>query len=352
VEKEAVTASIAMEIGALGHLDLNAVLDGAARLRPGRSAVSEGSKATPLSFADFDRKVLGLAWQISLLKLGQQSRLLLLGGASVSSILLIFAALRAGLDVALAPAILDADELRRFAQDVEAVALAVDPAFLAVQSEEDVRELAARLPSMRVICATAKMDGAVWLDTDTVVPQETLPENKADGLVILHDPQGPPAYFNQRRLLAAALDVATQARIGTQQPILSTLSPISFAGLVAGPLAALLAGTQLVLHAPFERAALVADLGKLAPCHLLAPAALLPALARERVAAPRHCASLILAGAGKAETEPGAMDESLPVFGLSWSGGAGYSFARHGAEAQPLAVMGQRMRATNIFNQA
>lgn len=346
------TASIAIEIGALGQLDLNAVLDGAARLRPGRPALSEASGATPLSFADFDRKVLGLSSQFTQLNLAPQSRLLVLGGASVSSILLIFAALRASLDVALAPAFLDADDLRKFAEDVEAVALAVDPAFLAVRSHEDVLELAAGLPSVRVICATAQMDGAVSLDPDTVLPQERLPENKADGLIILHDPKGPPAYYNQRRLLAAALDVATQARIGTQQPILSTLSPMNFAGLVAGPLAALLAGTHLVLHAPFERAPFAADLRKLAPCHLLAPAALLPALARERVTAPMNCASLILSSAGEAAKQPGAVDDSLPVFDLSWSGSAGYSFARHGAEAQPLAVMGQRMRATTMFNQA
>ncbi|MDB5594735.1 MAG: AMP-dependent synthetase [Hyphomicrobiales bacterium] len=346
------TASMAIEIGALGHLDLNAVLDGAARLRPGRPALSDGSDAPPLRFADFDRKVLGLASQLAQLKLAPQSRLLLLGGASISSILLIFAALRAGLDIALAPAFLDPAELRRFAQDVEAVGLAVDPAFLAVRSEDYVLEMAAGLPGVRVICAMSPMDSAVLLDPDIPMGSENVPDNKTEALVILHDPQGPPAYYNQRRLLAAALDVATQARIGTQQPILSTLSPMSFAGFVAGPLAALLAGTQLVLHAPFERAAFAAALGKLEPCHLLAPAALLPALARERVTASRHCASLVLSGTGEAPPQPGAVEESLPAFNFSWSGSAGYSFTRRGAEPQPLAVMGQRMRAATIFNQA
>ncbi|MDB5650633.1 MAG: hypothetical protein JWL62_2153 [Hyphomicrobiales bacterium] len=343
------SASIAREIGALDHLDFGTVLDGAARLRPERLALS-GADIARLSFGAFDSRVTQLATQFSALQLPSQSRLVLCGGTSVTSVLVIYAGLRAGLDVALAPAHLDATALAIFARDVEAVAIAADMACPGARAEDEMLEIAASLPALRVICATGPMDGAVLLDAEAEGTVAFQPVRAADGLVIMHDPEGPPAYYNQRRLLAAALDLVTQASISLQQPVLSTLSPMGFAGLVAGPLAMLLTGAPLVLHAPFELREFTDELARLAPCHVVAPAALGPALLRERVVTAAHCASLILAKSGEDVMLP---EEDRPlVLDLSWSGASGYVLQPREAPAQKLAVIGQRMRAVAMFNQA
>lgn len=72
--------------------------------------------------------------------------------------------------------------------------------------------------------------------------------------------------------MVAALDFVARAKIGRATPILSTLPPTTFAGLVAGPFAALLSGTTLHLHGPFDADDFLKTRGKLGHAHLVAPA--------------------------------------------------------------------------------
>jgi hypothetical protein len=74
-------------------------------------------------------------------------------------------------------------------------------------------------------------------------------------------------------LIAAGLDFASRARIGRETPILCTLPPTSFAGLVAGPFAALLSGAALHLHGPFDARDFLKLRDRLARPHLVVPAA-------------------------------------------------------------------------------
>ena len=98
----------------------------------------------------------------------------------------------------------------------------------------------------------------------------------------------------QQTLVAAALDLVTRARIGMRLPIVATIAPVTFAGLVAGPVAALLAGAPLLLHGPFAAAGFTALLERAGPAHLVAPAAMLPALRRAGLLDAETLASLIL----------------------------------------------------------
>lgn len=63
-------------------------------------------------------------------------------------------------------------------------------------------------------------------------------------------------------------------------PILSLCAPSSLPALVAGPLAALIVGAPLHYLAPFESARFLATIDALGPTRLVAPAMLLPDLAK------------------------------------------------------------------------
>jgi hypothetical protein len=105
---------------------------------------------------------------------------------------------------------------------------------------------------------------------------------------------GEIVHHKQRTLVAAALDLVTRARIGMRLPIVTTIAPASFAGLCAGPVAALLAGAPLLLHGPFQSAEFSTLLRRWAPAHLVSPATLLGALNGARLVGPQTLASLIL----------------------------------------------------------
>ncbi|HEY8579607.1 MAG TPA: hypothetical protein VIL72_06950, partial [Beijerinckiaceae bacterium] len=98
----------------------------------------------------------------------------------------------------------------------------------------------------------------------------------------------------QRALVAAALDLVSRARIGMRTPIVTTIAPARIAGLVAGPIAGLMAGAPVALHGPFSGRAFAALLEDLAGAHLVVPGALLPALAAAGLYDQRVAASVLL----------------------------------------------------------
>jgi len=78
--------------------------------------------------------------------------------------------------------------------------------------------------------------------------------------------------------MAAGLDFVARAKIGRATPILSTLPPTTFAGLVAGPFAALLSGAPLHLHGPFEADDFLKMRDNAGHAHLVVPARIAPDL--------------------------------------------------------------------------
>ena len=96
----------------------------------------------------------------------------------------------------------------------------------------------------------------------------------------------------QAALFADALSLVEQARITPAKRLISTLPPATLAGLVAGPFAALIGASSLVLHGPFDAARFLA-LGDAEPgYHLVVPAALGALFADRALSA--DLASLIL----------------------------------------------------------
>ena len=78
----------------------------------------------------------------------------------------------------------------------------------------------------------------------------------------------------QATLFADALSLVEQARINPTRRILSLMPPSSRAGLVAGPFAALVGASALVLHGPFRSDTFLSHLDAEPGAHLVAPVAI------------------------------------------------------------------------------
>jgi hypothetical protein len=108
-----------------------------------------------------------------------------------------------------------------------------------------------------------------------------------------------PVMHEQTTLMAAGLDFVARAEIGRATPILLTLPPTSFAGLAAGPFAALLSGATLHLHGPFAADDFLKTRDRAGHAHLVVPAAIAPDL--ESAAILEGLASTVLVSRLSAE---------------------------------------------------
>ncbi len=301
----------------LGSFDLDTLLAGAARLRGDRKAIADGSRS--LSFEELDRQANAVATQFGALGLGVGECVLLVAGLRVSAIVGIIAGLRAGLQVALAPAHIDAASLAACAGDVSACVLIADRSYGKIAPLEACFEAALLSPRVRMIStlryaddvrvetAGADLDGVVVIDPAALAARDTGNANSfglsriatrlpivtfgADGSLIAHD---------QRTLVAAGLDFVAKARVGMRLPIITTLAPSSFAGLVAGPFASLLAGAPLLLHGPFDAAAFVQTIDSCEPAHVIVPSSLLPMCEAAGLVRATRIASLVLVSRAQA----------------------------------------------------
>ena len=80
--------------------------------------------------------------------------------------------------------------------------------------------------------------------------------------------------LHQQATLITADSFRRPRQIGRVTPILSTLAPVSCAGFVAGPCAALLSGATLYLHGPFAEEDFLAARNQTESAHLVLPVAL------------------------------------------------------------------------------
>jgi non-ribosomal peptide synthetase component F len=316
VEEKSVTLAASDEATGLDPIvsfDLDTLVSGAVRLRADRIAIADSKHmgAAALSFAEFDRRVSALAalWLDLGLKPGE--RILIAGGATATCVIALIAALRAGLDVALAPLHLGGEDMRDFARGADAAALAAENAYGELHPAGDLLNVAAQVPRVRLVCSLGggeKVDGAVDADPERLAPiaHRFAAKRTGDARIITRAHNGEIVVHRQQTLVAAALDLVTRARIGMRLTIVTTLAPVSFAGLVAGPVAALLAGAPLLLHGPFAAADFTALVAGAGPAHLVVPAAILPMLQGAGFLDAEMLASLILVSRRDRLDEPPA----------------------------------------------
>lgn len=315
---------------------LDTLVAGAARLRP--EAVAFADDGETLTAAEAAARTAALARLLVEYGLRPGERLVLVGGASAALCIALAAGVRAGFDLALAPVDLDAASLAAYARAVGATGLVGASRYGDHDFGETCLAAAMDAPDVRLVASLGPdaMDGAADLSPAAIA--DFAAARPDDGLARGKPPGAPPAQFLTRRrdgavvahrqatLMAAGLDLVTRAKIGRPTPVLTTLPPVTFAGLVAGPVAALLAGSPLRLHGPFTAAGFVDACADLRDPHVVLPAAAGAAIVRSGLTA--GFAALIVCTRGEpAPVLPGA---ACPLVDL-------YAAAESAAVAEPRA---------------
>ncbi len=279
---------------------LDALLTTAARSSP--DTVLLGDDAGGVAAAVLARRSRVLAERFRLLGLGRGERLLVVASAQVQTLVVVVAAVRAGLEPALARPGLGAIELAAHAAAAEAAAL-IGPAFYGETLGESYLSAAALAEGVRLIAThgAKPVDDALDVSAATLdASPETREAETGESplempfIATFTGPSTAPRLVSHRQatLFADALSLVEQARINPTRRILSLLSPSSRAGLVAGPFAALVGASELVFHGPFAARAFLAHLDAEPGAHLVLPGAIGAQLAAE--AFTNEVSSLIL----------------------------------------------------------
>jgi mycobactin salicyl-AMP ligase len=262
---------------------LDTLISGAARLRPDGLAFADRISPWPLGIVA--AHVAALARILADCGLSPGERILLVGGAEVSVAIAAIAALRGGFVPALAPVDLDPAALSAYATAVNAAAIAGPATYGDFVPLDACLIAAASVPSIRLVAnfGPGEHDGTVDLGVGAMLryaaqhPDFGIERGKRlvsePPPIITYDRRrARPIEHRQATLIAAALDFVARTRIGRVTPILSTLSPVSAAGFVTGPCAALLSGAPLYLHGPFNEEDFLAARNQAESAHLILPA--------------------------------------------------------------------------------
>jgi hypothetical protein len=235
-------------------------------------------------------------------------RVLLVMSSRTIAVLALAGALRAGLVPVLLPCGLGPVELAAYAKVSDAAAL-VGPTHLGHQDYgESYLSAAALSDTIRLIATLGpgRIDGAADFQASALVPSgvsapfEPSPAGSEGEFILTFERPAHPAPasgvplvpHSQAEIFSAVLPLAAEAQLNPSRPLISTLVPATFAGLVAGPYAALMAAASLTLHGPFDAAGFLRACDAEPGAHLTAPAAIAPVL--QEAGLTRGDASLIL----------------------------------------------------------
>jgi hypothetical protein len=265
------------------QFSLDALVSATARLRPESFACHDRVQSLPYGMLAVH--VAALARQLSECGLKPGETIILTGGAEASLVVALIAALRGGYEPALAPLDLEPAQLAAYARALNAAAIIGPSHYGDFSPAETFLATAASVDSIRLVGSYGPQlfDGTLDLSPAACLRYATaFPDNGLDRPAV--EPVAPPrimtfdrghggrpVFHRQSTLIAAGLDFAARAKVGRETPILCTLPPTTFAGLVAGPFAALLSGAVLHLHGPFNAQDFVKTRDRLVHPHLVAP---------------------------------------------------------------------------------
>ena len=319
----------------LGAYSLSNLLRGAARLDPHGPAVSgplrRNSAITQARFTyrELDREADCAARRLMARGLAPGERVLVIGGADPACLIALLGAARAGLAVVMSHAGRGARDLAVIAAMSEAAALIGAGDFPGLDFTGRLFEAAAHAAGVRLVAlyGAAPTDGAIALDAPEAegeAPEAELPAD-CGAFISVDSARGSFALVPHQTaaLAAAALDLTARIEADGAAPVLSLLAPLSFAGLSAGPIAAIVSGSPLRLCGLFGAQSFLAAADTAPAPHLIAPDALGPALAEAGLLEPKQLASLTLltrhqsgpALRGAREPAPLA-DCTVPLFDL------------------------------------
>ncbi len=274
---------------------LDALIAGSARLRPERAALADHGEdgCAILAFAELDFAISAFVARLREFDIEPGARVLLCCPPRAQALIAITAIIAAGFEPVLAPLGLPEGALIVAANATQAEALMAPARFAKLDFEQTLLGVAAQCPSIRLLGALSPepIDGAADFSPQgprarprspptsvNMISENWTPGDRA--MIGAVDASGAPAFLAQGALLATGLDLARKTRQGGAAPIVSLVSPGSFGGLIAGPLAALLSSATLHFLAPFRADAFLRLLDEIGPVRLVAPRAILPDLAK------------------------------------------------------------------------
>jgi hypothetical protein len=295
------------------HAGLDGLLQTSARACPAAVLFRDGEGVTTAGQAALYSAALAGQFRQCGLRPGE--RVLLVMSARTIAVLALAGALRAGLVPVLLPCGLGPVEIATYAKASAAAAL-VGPAHLGRQDYgESYLSAAALSDTIRLIATLGpgRVDGAADFQASAIVPaagaslaasslaaSSLAPAGPEGELILTFERPAHPApasgaalvSHRQSAIFSAVLQLASEAQLNPSRPLLSTLVPATFAGLVAGPYAALTAAASLTLHGPFDAAEFLRACDAEPGAHLAVPAAIAPVL--HEAGLTRGDASLIL----------------------------------------------------------
>jgi len=259
---------------------------------PNRATFTDGPPRQ-LTYAQADRVVSAIAGRLRCLRLHTDSLVGLQIGNSVEYALTLLAILRAGMIAMPLPLLWRRADLVAAIGQVGARALIVSRRIEEADHLDLALQAAADVFSIRYVCGFGPEppDGVIGLDDlfeqDTLEPLPPIDEERAgpasahlaavtwdvttEGLV--------PVARSHAELVAAGLAVLLEGNIAREARILSTVTMASFGGLAVALVPWLLSGGTLVLHQPFDAAALAEQCASNGPDTIVVPGPLIGPLA-------------------------------------------------------------------------
>lgn len=271
----------------LAPYTLDALLQGAAKLRPHAVALVDGAGQS-WTFTALAQDVETLAAHLAQIGLMSDETVIVLGSAQSCVVTALLAGLMAQVHVALVPPNIPPGQLTQLALQLNASAILCADAYDGMAGADAAFEAAARAECVRIVATLGadRHDGAVDLAPSALkrLTLGTRPPNPARIITLRrHEGAVHPVFHQQRTLVAGSLDLIARAHLTAATPVISTVAPLTYAGLAAGPLAMLLCGATLVLHGPFSSSRLMEQIADYPNARLLVPAALLAGLERSNV---------------------------------------------------------------------
>jgi len=247
------------------HGDETALID-----PPDRASFTHGSPRR-LTYAEADRAVSAIAARLTDLGLKTDAIIALQLPNTIESVLTLLGVLRAGMIAAPLPLLWRQIEAVDALSRIGARALITCSRIGPMDHGELAMHIAAETFTIRFLCAFGEqhLDGVVALDdvfaaTPAAAGEATeRPGNPAEHVAVVTFDVSPdglvPVARNHAELVAGGLAVVLEGRIGHDAAFLGTLTTSSFVGLSTTVVPWLLSGGPLVLHQPFNGAALAAQ---------------------------------------------------------------------------------------------
>jgi len=288
---------------------IGSLVRNAARLRGARLALSgeglayrrrPGAADGSLTFAGLCERMEADARALAAFGIRPGERALAIGCVSARGFAAVAGALEAGLDVAVAGPHLDAAELGAFAASIGASVMLCEACDTDAGLAEQALAASAAAESVRLVVSLAKAPPDGMVAMDAAVPrgdatgEAAHPLQPGSARIVTRSGGGAPVFHRQETLLMAGFDLVSRAQISAAAPLISTIAPTSFAGLVCGPLAGLLAGASTHLLLPFSGRRLVELVETLKPAQLVAPAAICPQLSASGLCSAGRLSALML----------------------------------------------------------